>query len=148
LSEIRNQVAHDSVFFGWRGTERPGPPDVAGMPDRGKDSNKNSTHPGLIALFELEATQNESAARAQRLFALAEGIGVADASPPEAPIPNCRITFVALGERSKDCSLRSLLFDSLASELGRYADTSQSQSADESRNASEPSAVEYGCPLS
>ena len=33
------------------------------------------------------------------------------------------LTIVALDERPKDCSFRSLLFDSLASELGRYTAT-------------------------
>src|SRR5437763_554303 len=35
----------------------------------------------------------------------------------------CRITIIALDERAMDCSLRSLLFDSLASGLGRYTPT-------------------------
>jgi hypothetical protein len=34
-------------------------------------------------------------------------------------VPLCGLTIVALDERAKDCSLRSLLSDSLASELGR-----------------------------
>ena len=35
----------------------------------------------------------------------------------------CRLTTAAAGGRSSDASLRSLLFDSPAAELGRYAAT-------------------------
>jgi hypothetical protein len=40
---------------------------------------------------------------------------------PALSAPRC-LTIVALDERVADCSLRSPLFDSLASELGRSAD--------------------------
>lgn len=43
------------------------------------------------------------------------------ASGGESPFVARGITIVALDERCEDCSLRSHLFDSLASELGRYA---------------------------
>ena len=86
----------------------------------GRDSNKNPTQPGLIALPELEAAQSEAAAVAQRLFVLAERIGVADARPPKPyGAPAIQRTLQLTNDLRIASAARSLLFDSFAAELGR-----------------------------
>jgi hypothetical protein len=90
LAEVRNQVAHNPVFFGWRGEERDGPPDFAGVLDRRKGVKRAGETPGLIPLSELADAQNSAAALAQQLYALANRIGEADAWPPEDPAPQNR----------------------------------------------------------
>jgi hypothetical protein len=87
LSEIRNQVAHNPVFFGWHGDERDDSADFAGVRDRRKGVKREGPMRGLIPLSEVQAAQNESAAIAQQLFTLAERIGAADGWPPEDPMP-------------------------------------------------------------
>lgn len=90
LVELRNQVAHNPVFFGWHGDERDAPPDFAGVVDKRKGARRNDPTPGLIPLAEIEAAQNETAALAQKLFDLVNRIGAADAWPPEDPVPRKR----------------------------------------------------------
>jgi hypothetical protein len=87
LAEVRNQVAHNPVFFGWRGEERDGPPDFAGVLDRRKSIQRVGDTPGLIPLSDLTDAQNRSAALAQQLGDLVNRIGEADAWPPEDPAP-------------------------------------------------------------
>jgi hypothetical protein len=52
LAELRNQVAHNPIMYGWRGAERPGKPDYAGIIDR-RRSAKSRPAPALIELPEL-----------------------------------------------------------------------------------------------
>jgi hypothetical protein len=87
LSELRNQVAHNPVFFGWRGEKQEGPPDFSGVPDRRKGIKREGPTPGLIPLSEIQAAQNESATLAQQLLSLADRVSAADAWPPEDPMP-------------------------------------------------------------
>jgi hypothetical protein len=90
LVELRNQVAHNPVLFGWHGDERDGPPDFAGIIDKRKGVRRSGPTPGLIPLTEIEAAQDATAALAQKLFDLVERISAADAWPPEDPMPRKR----------------------------------------------------------
>ncbi len=72
LREIRNQVAHNPVVFGWHGEEHDGPPDFAGVLDRRKGSKANKPNPGLISSQNLAIVLDQAANLAQSLFELAE----------------------------------------------------------------------------
>ena len=72
LREIRNQVAHNPVLFGWHGQERDAPPDFAGVLDHRKGSKANKPQPGLISSQDIASSQDQAANLAQKLYELAE----------------------------------------------------------------------------
>lgn len=72
LREIRNQVAHNPVLFGWHGQERDAPPDFAGVLDRRKGSKANKPKPGLISGRDIANSQDQAANLAQKLYEIAE----------------------------------------------------------------------------
>jgi hypothetical protein len=86
LTEMRDQVAHNGVVYGWAGPERPGPANFAGVIDRRKNV-QNAERPRLITLIAITRAQDEVAQVALRLHALAEAVEADAAQPTSPPAP-------------------------------------------------------------
>jgi hypothetical protein len=87
LAELRNQVAHNPIVFGWRGEDHSKPPDFMGVVDKRKNVKRPPNSPNIITLSELTAAQNRSAEIAQELLSIAESIDKSGDWPPDDPMP-------------------------------------------------------------